>query len=156
MPNKVRTGKLLFTSCPQGSSGPRPRRVSQASKTSTRDKARISPKSLVDRHACSEGFRIRSHGSATLVGYAPMSVWVFNPSENGPKCSSQEGLETDVGISQLWLCRGTLGTHRTNQACRPERSPRPSNCLPSGKVHFGAKIPVGSRHNLIQLTEPGD
>ena len=28
--------------------------------------------------------------------------------------------------------------------------------LPSCEVHSGAKIPVGSRHNLIQLTEPGD
>ena len=84
-----------------------------------------------------------------------MRATVWTLSENGLYCSSEERVQTVAGVCQLWLCRESFWAYALPKTSRLKRSYPPSNS-PIGAVHFGAKIPVGSRHNLIQLNEPGD
>lgn len=97
----------------------------------------------------------RSRGSTTLVGYTRMNASVLNPSENGPYSSSEEGFVTEARIGQF----GYAG-ERAARLQRTVRAGRKNHHDPrtaiAAKFIFGAKIPVGSRHNLIQLNEPGD
>ena len=98
---------------------------------------------------------LRSRWSTTLVGYTRMNASVMNPSENGPYSSSQEGFVTEARIGQF----GYAG-ERAARLQRTVRAGRKNHHDPrtaiAAKFIFGAKIPVGSRHNLIQLNEPGD